>query len=270
MREKLAQYVSLLFAGAGDCEDIKQEILQNTLDRYDDLIAEGKSPESAYRLAISGIGDINEILGRTPQEAQIQSVPEKEDDNPLKKILRAAAIFLYIICPIPLFILSEFAGLETLGLCGTISVVALATVLMVLGGKKDREEKKEQTTALAEPLTPQQELNKSVNTMIWAIGLALYFILSFATGAWHVTWIIFPLIKAVQGLAGVLMGNDSKAEFQKSIRSLIWAVGVALYFILSFTTGAWHITWVLFPVIAAAQGLVKAFLDYKEANQYEI
>ena len=37
MREQLIQYVELLFAGARDCEDIKQEILQNTLDRYDDL-----------------------------------------------------------------------------------------------------------------------------------------------------------------------------------------------------------------------------------------
>ena len=63
MREQLIQYVDLLFAGAENCEEIKQEILQNTLDRYDDLIAEGKVPEAAYRLAITGIGDINEILG---------------------------------------------------------------------------------------------------------------------------------------------------------------------------------------------------------------
>ena len=267
MREKLTQYVVLLFEGAGSCEDIKQEILQNTLDRYDDLIAEGKSPESAYRLAISGIGDINEILGRTPQEAEIQRVPEKDDDNPVKKVLRAAAIFLYIISPIPLFILSEFAGLETIGLCGTIAVVAFATVLMVLGGKQGKKKKEAQELALAEPLTPQQELNKSVNTMIWAIGLALYFILSFATGAWHVTWVIFPMIKAVQGLAGTLLGNDSKAAFQKSISSLIWAVGLALYFILSFTTGAWHITWVLFPVICAMGERVRILLPSLRSPQ---
>ena len=55
MKEKLIQYVDLLFAGATGSEEIKQEILQNTLDRYDDLIAEGRSPESAYRIAISGI-----------------------------------------------------------------------------------------------------------------------------------------------------------------------------------------------------------------------
>ena len=62
MRDQLIHYVDLLFAGAPDAGDIKQEILQNTLDRYDDLIGQGKTPEAAYRLAISGIGDINEIL----------------------------------------------------------------------------------------------------------------------------------------------------------------------------------------------------------------
>ena len=44
MREQLISYVDLLFAGAEDADDIKQEILQNTLDRYDDLINQGKSP----------------------------------------------------------------------------------------------------------------------------------------------------------------------------------------------------------------------------------
>ena len=60
MRDQLTQYVNLLFAGNTDAEDIRMEILQNTLDRYDDLISQGKTPEAAYRLAISGIGDIGE------------------------------------------------------------------------------------------------------------------------------------------------------------------------------------------------------------------
>ena len=49
MREQLIQYVSLLFSGTENCEDIRQEILQNTLDRYDDLIAAGKSPAGNFR-----------------------------------------------------------------------------------------------------------------------------------------------------------------------------------------------------------------------------
>ena len=101
MREQLEQYVNLLFAGAADAEDIKQEILQNTLDRYDDLVAQGKVPEAAYRLAIAGIGDINEILGtNVPRNVVSHLVTVEEDgDTPTKKLLRAVAVGLYILCP---------------------------------------------------------------------------------------------------------------------------------------------------------------------------
>ena len=44
MRERLIQHVEQLFAGAPGAEDIKQEILQNTLDRFDDLIDQGYTP----------------------------------------------------------------------------------------------------------------------------------------------------------------------------------------------------------------------------------
>ena len=41
MREQLIQYVNLLFAGTMDCDEIRQEILQNTHDRYEDLLDQG-------------------------------------------------------------------------------------------------------------------------------------------------------------------------------------------------------------------------------------
>ncbi len=45
MRDKLKTYIDYLFAGAPQTAataETKAEILQNTLDKYDDLIAEGK------------------------------------------------------------------------------------------------------------------------------------------------------------------------------------------------------------------------------------
>ena len=77
MREQLKQYVNLLFAGTTDSEEMKQEILQNTLDRYDDLISQGKTPEAAYRLAIGGIGDINEVLS---DKAAFPAPPDRHSD----------------------------------------------------------------------------------------------------------------------------------------------------------------------------------------------
>ena len=207
MREQLIQYVNLLFAGAQDCADTQQEILQNILDRYDDLIAQGKPPEAAYRLAISGIGDINEILGGKPEYAAVMQSPTPEEtdtgDSSFKKIIRAVAIGLYILCPIPLIILSEM-GMDTIGLCGTISLVAIATILILLGRKKAAViERKEEDDSVQR--SPRQELRKGVNSLIWAIGLAVYFIISFATMAWYVTWVIFPIIAAIQGLVRAIL-----------------------------------------------------------------
>lgn len=60
-----------------------------------------------------------------------------------------------------------------------------------------------------------------------------------------------------------------KKQLRKSIGSVIWAVGLAAYLLLSFSTGAWHITWVLFPIIGSIQGLIVACIDLKEAKEYE-
>ena len=207
MREQLIQYVELLFAGAGGCEDMKQEILQNTLDRYDDLIAEGKVPQAAYRLAISGIGDINEILGTQQQSIPAVSHPVvkkevTENDTPAKKLLRAIAIGLYILCPLPVILLSEI-GMSTLGLCGTLAIVAVATGMIILGAKKDEDDEEDEEDE--GPLTPSQELRKAIQSVINTIGLVLYFLVSFATKAWYITWLIFPIMGAVWGLTKAIL-----------------------------------------------------------------
>ena len=201
MREQLIQYVNLLFAGAPDSDDIKQEILQNTLDRYDDLIAEGKVPEAAYRLAIAGIGDINEILGTKPVSSPVYSravKPEQEPEDENKKKLRATAIGLYILCPIPLFIASEM-GLATLGLCGLLAVVAVATAMMVVSGKNYQPEE------LPKELTEQEKRHKSIKTIINLVGLVVYFLLSFTTGMWAITWLVFPITAAVWELIKAIL-----------------------------------------------------------------
>lgn len=206
MREQLIQYVDLLFAGAPNSEEIKQEILQNTLDHFDDLVEQGKSPEAAYRLAIGGIGDINEILGTTtvithPQA--IQEVIHEEMEDIRRKKIRAVAIAMYILCALPLIILNDF-GMDNLGLCLTLALVACATYLMIITGKKD-EDDEEDRQEKREKAEPQHKLKESIGNIIWVLGLIAYFGISFTTGAWYITWIIFPILACARGLSDAII-----------------------------------------------------------------
>lgn len=287
MREQLIQYVELLFAGGRDCEDIKQEILQNTLDRYDDLIAEGKVPEAAYRLAITGIGDINEILGTKPQTAApvYTAAPPAsplpaDNDTTAKKIMRAVAVGLYILCPMPLIVLSEM-GMDIIGLCGTLSIVAVATVLIILGAKKRY---KNGTSPFVEDDEDEESLHKtplqkSLSSIVWSVGVAVYFLISFSFGKWHITWVIFPILAALDRFLCVLVENkdyntslpadSAGTRLRKELGTVITVLGLALYFVISFATQAWYATWLILIIAMAVKGLVNAILDYKEAEKHE-
>ena len=208
MREQLTQYVNLLFAGNDDVEDIKQEILQNTLDRYDDLIARGKTPEAAYRQAIAGIGDVNEIINGKPlsddtemnQQSTYAPMPEFEGTaNVVSRMMRAIAIFLYIISPIPLFLFSRL-GWDEIGLCCLLVIVAIATALLLLFKGPGSKEKNQEYVEVPRNPSSHNALKKSIGSLISTVGLVVYFIISFATGAWFITWLIFPIIGAVKGV----------------------------------------------------------------------
>ena len=73
MREQLRAYVLRLFAQAPDTQrnrELREEILQNTLDRYDDLVAQGVPEENAYTQAVGSIGDVESLLEPAPEKKQ--------------------------------------------------------------------------------------------------------------------------------------------------------------------------------------------------------
>lgn len=199
MRNQLVNYVNLLFAGNPEAEDIKEEILQNTLDRYDDMIAQGRTPEAAYSLAISGIGDISELLrGNSTSAAPSSPTPqESEKKKELRKLLQGVAVALYMLCPVPVFIFQN-----EIGVCLLFVIAAIATAIIIFASKDEKGPEVE--------LTPRQKLHKSISSLIWTIGTVIYFLVSFTTFAWHITWLIFPLLGAVNGLVSACM--DLKEE----------------------------------------------------------
>lgn len=202
MREQLEQYVKLLFAGTPDSEDMQQEILQNTLDRYDDLIDQGKSPEAAYRLAISGIGDVNELLGASSPAPAVSAVQEQETKSN-KKLLRAVAIAMYISSVIPVIALGNI-GNGGIGVCMMLLLIAAATVLIVLSSGENASKEKDSEK---EPTHPAYKAYQAVSG---AVTLAVYLLVSFLTHAWHITWLIFLISAAIDGIVRAIF--DLKEE----------------------------------------------------------
>ena len=205
MREQLISYVDLLFAATDDAEEIKQEILQNTLDRYDDLIAQGKSDQAAYTLAISGIGDISEILEHTAAPAAMDvspapGVPAEPGKN--KKLMRAVAVGMYICCPIPVILLSNF-GDSILGIVLMFLLIAAATVLMIL--TDDVKKKSEDDCGCSTSQTKREPMRRAISKIITTVTLCVYLLISFTTGTWYITWLIFPIAGALNQLINACM-----------------------------------------------------------------
>ncbi|MDR0889122.1 MAG: permease prefix domain 1-containing protein [Oscillospiraceae bacterium] len=147
MRDKLKKYVESLFADASDSprlRELRDEIMGNTLSRYDDQLAAGKTELEAYNTAILSIGDVDSLL-ETYSERKPESAA-KQSANPLsrfiqsgntlsRRITNAIAVALYITCVVPVIILSSTSWGEILGICLMFGMIAAATALLITGGK---------------------------------------------------------------------------------------------------------------------------------------
>ena len=61
----------------------------------------------------------------------------------------------------------------------------------------------------------QNKIVKQLNDIIGGIGTAIYFIVSFCTMAWHVTWIIFIIIGMIEGIVNLIFmikGDEENEE----------------------------------------------------------
>lgn len=144
MKSKIRVYVESLFDGALKTEqvvELREEILQNVIDKYDDLVADGRSQDEAYRIAVSGIGDINDLLhsmGSKSEEKNYNSYDAANVNN-------------------------------------------MNSVNNVAANKKEEDD----------------SVVKSIKAAIWAVGVVVYFIVSFSTGAWFITWLIFCITDSI-------------------------------------------------------------------------
>lgn len=255
MKRKIKEYIELIFADAPDCaktREMKEEMYANVCDRYDDLIAEGKSETAAYNACVSGIGDISELIDSIEEE-QREKHTDSESDNPYsdygfkreftfeekqqiekyrirRGIMNAVAIALYILCWVPLVLISTIMGFAgeggaeiggIIGVAVMMVMIAAATVLMVLkssikplclkgvknidgnGDDDDDDDDDGDDEKAKKDKKPKRQKNPAIrilSSVLWSVTTAGYLLIGFLLGAWHPGWIVFIIATAIDNV----------------------------------------------------------------------
>lgn len=173
MRKAVKKYVDRLFAhSAEENKDLHDEILQNTLDRYDEEIAAGRSEREAYDAAIAGIGNIRPLFY------------EERPMTARRTVELIVTLILWISATIGFVALCYF-GYWTYAwllfpLAGTLNTIFKGLVRLLPRG---------------------EGIRLLVHGLLWLAVIYVYWHVSNLTGAWIVTWLIFPIGAAVNAFA---------------------------------------------------------------------
>ena len=297
MREQLKQYIDHLFLatdGSQKASDFHDEILQNTLDRYDEELSSGKSEQEAYRIAVLSLGNTEELLR--------PYYPKHENTG----VLRAIGIVLYCTCFIPVI----FCGVanilpSTLGVTLMFLMIGVATCLIILSQRSHPSRGGKQAQILRAI---------GVGLIVSSVGALL-----FGAGYDQIRmWRLLPVGGAVLGLCAmflmiaagiallVLAGQKKReatipvvpkepdpyasfnpAEPQRSaqqaapsrqpvamepaipkglriaagiITAIYWISVVFFYINISVTTGAWLFTWLIFVAASGVYDIAKSIV----------
>lgn len=232
MKQRLREHLDTVLADAPSgarTEELRQELYQNMCDRYDDQIAEGNSPAAAYNAAVVGLGDISPLLeeltdrpvGGTTMvgdEADAQRNARTEERRAVWKryrtrsaILTPCAIVLYILCLVPVILLDDCN--ENLGVVLMFSIAAIATGLLIFNymsrptgsrPKAENEPAEAEREDSAKASSPRAKLCQAITGAMWVVAVMLYLAVSFLTMRWELTWMIFPIAIAVDGIIKAL------------------------------------------------------------------
>ena len=212
MEQALREYVENIFKDAPNtlkAVELKEEIVQNLIEKYHDLLNEGKSEQAAYNISVASIGDVNELLRSIEpnNNAEAASAQQKSTGTVRNALMTAIAVMLYILSPVPCILMP---GSDMLGPVLLFVIVAIATGLLIFNSMMKKQYKKSDDTMVEnfkewnQKEQSRKSLRRAVNTIIWSLTLIAYFVVSFSTGAWHITWILFLMGATACGINGAV------------------------------------------------------------------
>ena len=200
MYDKLREYIESLFKDAPDTVktvELKEEMLQNLYEKYNDVLAEGRSEQAAFNIAVAGVGDVGDLIETLRSDGPAGSPVQTESARRRSAALVSAAVMLYILSVVPCILLPDLWGPVLL-----FVFCAAATGLLIYNGmtrtcyRKADDTMVEQFREWKDRNDSRTQICRAIAGAVWALAVVAYFLISFFTQAWHITWLLFPIAGA--------------------------------------------------------------------------
>lgn len=308
----IKNYLDNLFAGmikTAEIMKLKEDLLANMEDKYNELKERGKSENEAIGIVISEFGNIDELvreLNIDSTSSYTESLPHitrEEADSILhsKKNfgnIIAFGVWLCIMAPAVLVLFSSgYADNDNsmyIPFFPFFIMIAIAVALFIFSGLQlDKYEYLKKPFYLdirtIEFIKIRKEAFHTTYTVQIIIGVMLCILsplmLIGITGISSLerfgSFGVFVLLTMVAIAVflfihtGCIMDSYKEllqeAEFSKKakkgnkivdvVASIIWPIVAAGYLIVSFITGDWGITWIVFPVVGILFGAFAAVVN---------
>ncbi len=229
MEYRIREYMDQLFESAPHTQrayELKIELTQNLIEKYYAFIGEGKTPDDAYNLTIGSIGDVRELFSQLEDDENGDPVPppvyypQPRPDH-RRALMRTAAVMLFILSPVPPIVFEELFGGSffggALGPIGMFMMIAVGVGLLVYDKWSHPEQPQPVPGSVVKDFQQWQQQKQrkkhyiaAFNGAFWPLVLAFYFIISFGTGKWYITWVIFLIAPAIDVIVNTLLGSMMK------------------------------------------------------------
>lgn len=212
MNEKIRMHVNELFTEAPNTKkanDLKDEIISNAIDKYNDLIKEGKTEKEAYDNVIKEIGDVDELIKELVEENPINR--QNTDETRKKTALTVSiSVGLYILSLICVIVLDELQMPDFIVASTFFVTMGIPTCLLIYYFMSKPKYSKYDDTMVEEfkewkgKKDNNREIKKAINSILWTLTVIIYLLISFIFGIWYISWILFLIAVLIENIISLM------------------------------------------------------------------
>ena len=208
MNERIRKEVNTLFQNAPNTKranDLKDEIISNAEDKYEDLIKQGTNEEEALQIVIKEIGNVDELIEELNKNNPIHT-QYVEEARKKTGLIVSICVGLYILSVIACVVLDELGLPDFITASSFLSIAGVSTCVLIYHFMTKPKYTKYDDTIVEEfkewkgKKDKNKEIKKTIDSIIWTLTVIIYLVVSFTFGIWYISWIIFLIASLIENI----------------------------------------------------------------------